>query len=115
MNIYERADVIAIDKELNLKDNEHFSIQLVERNEVGSVVRTDADEDPIDTYFDGYAEVYDCIIHVFIYNVSRRLVRCNEYDATITHDAICFYSNGDDEPRPMGKKRQRVKEILARR
>ena len=75
MDLYNEASIDSLNSELELKDSEFITI--------------DAETDNI--YFDGYANVYDCTVHV--HNATDNTTK--EYSASITHNALAYFHNGE--------------------
>ena len=68
----------------------HHKKDLIElENELGPVIISIPGEDE-ESYFDGYAMVYDCII------VPHNALE-DEYSGTITHEVLCFHLYGEEE------------------
>jgi len=85
VNIYSKKDLNSLPGLLDLTDDQYFQISLED----------DEDLDGAETYFDGFAEVYDCIISVIGPNKNGRRAELESYTGTITHDVYAFFVNGE--------------------
>lgn len=79
MNIYTRKDIMDIKHKLDIKPGQHYVVTL-DNDEAGDS----------ETYFDGFANVYDCTITVW-----RGGTKYDGYTGTITHEMYCYYTYGD--------------------
>ena len=78
IKLYNRESTDTLADQLDLREGEHFTIE------------TEQDE----TFFDGYADVYLCLIHVFPANYKPGM-HVPTWAGKITHEALCYHHNGE--------------------
>jgi hypothetical protein len=79
IDLYYKKDIKNLSKVLELTDDQW------------AVIDANLDDD---TYFDGYAQVRDCMVIVFQTLDGGPAMAVAEYEGAITDEALSFYHNG---------------------
>lgn len=78
MDLYNKKDINNLENEFELTEGQFITISMAGENSES------------ETYFDGYADVYDVTV-----NVHGKDGDYVSYDAVITHEALYFHTYGE--------------------
>ena len=77
IKLYNRESTDTLADQLDLREGEHFTIE------------TEGEK-----YFDGYADIYDCLIHVFPSSYKPGMY-VPTWAGKITHEALYYHHYGE--------------------